>query len=161
MRHENKPLTFYYTGCLIGILMKEVRWATDTEKFDFNSLVDQEFATSLRETQENVCQKHTRRYIRVIRESFKLFYIEQKLFLHLLMKSMYYLSTFSSFPIFFPILICLSDKLFGCSKFLHLNWTNVHHGFCHASLKKVSLNQKGLRIPGIQTSGTQMGTRLF
>ena len=59
--------------------MKEVRWATDTEKFDFNSPVDQEFATSLRETQENVYQKHTRRYIRVIRESFKLFYIEQKL----------------------------------------------------------------------------------
>ena len=85
-------------------------------------------------------KKHTRRYIR---ESFKLFYIEQKRFLHLLMKSIYYLSTFSSFR-FFPIVIRLSNKLFRCSKFLHLNWTNVHHGFCHASFK-ISLNQKGLR----------------
>ena len=39
--------------------MKEVRWATDTEKFDFNSLVDQEFATSLKgNTRKRVPKKN-------------------------------------------------------------------------------------------------------
>ena len=140
--HEKKPLTFYYTGCLIGILMKEVRWATDTEKFDFNSLVDQEFATSLKgNTRKRVPKKNIPDDTL---ESLSNFFTLNKN-----VSSIFWWSPFTiSLPFhrfdFFPIVIRLSNKLFRCSKFLHLNWTNVHHGFCHASFK-ISLNQKGLR----------------